>query len=93
VRRIAAEIMFQQHIFENLEAKQIASLLWQIFKDACRFFSTGVDGRCNLPQSLLMKTYNTVATGNVQVYLNVPYSQLVGQDPSESSDSLQLDRK
>jgi hypothetical protein len=74
VRRIAAEIISQQHIFENLEAKQIASLLWQIFTDARRFFSTGVDVRGNLPQSLLMKTYNEVATGNVQIYLNVPYS-------------------
>jgi hypothetical protein len=93
VRWIAAEIISQQHIVENLEAKQIASLLWQIFMDAHRFFSTGVDARDNLPQSLLMKTYNEVATENVQVYLNVPYSQLMGQDPGESSDGLQLDRK
>jgi hypothetical protein len=28
VRRIVAEVISQQHIFENLEAKQIASLLW-----------------------------------------------------------------
>jgi hypothetical protein len=93
VRWIAAEIISQQHIFENLEAKQIASLLWQIFMDARRFFSTGVDMRGNLPQSLLMKTYNEVTRRNVQVYLNVPYSQLMGQDPGESSDGLQLDPK
>jgi hypothetical protein len=57
------------------------------------FLFTGIDVQGNLPQSLLMKTYNEVATGNVQIYLNVPYSQLMGQDPGESSDGLRLDRK
>ena len=57
------------------------------------FFSTGVDVQGNLPQSLLRKTYyNEVAMGNVQVYLHVPYAQLMGQDPGESSDGLQFDR-
>jgi hypothetical protein len=38
VRRIAAEIISQQHIFENLAAKQITSLLWQRFMDARHSF-------------------------------------------------------
>jgi hypothetical protein len=43
VRRIAAELNSHQHIFEALDAPQIASLLWQIFMDARRFFSAGID--------------------------------------------------
>jgi hypothetical protein len=87
VRRIAAELCRRQDIFECLEARQIASLLWQIFMDARRFFSAGVDVRGNLPQSLLRNTYNEVATGIVQAHLNVPYSQLLGQDSGEASHS------
>jgi hypothetical protein len=34
VPQIAAELCPGQDIFENLEAKQIASLLWHIFTDA-----------------------------------------------------------
>jgi hypothetical protein len=94
VCQIAAKLISQQHIFINLEAKQIASLLWQIFVDTQRFFSTGIDLRGSLPQSLLLKTYNEVAAGSVQIYLNVPYSQLMGQDPGESSDGLlRFDKK
>jgi hypothetical protein len=90
VRQIAAELCRRQDIFENLEAKQIASLLWQIFMDARRFFSAGIDIRGNLPQSLLRSTYNDIATGIVQAHLNVPYAQLLGQEsgqPSYSSDT------
>jgi hypothetical protein len=43
VRRIAAELNTRQFIFESLDARQIASLLWQIFMDSRRFFSTGMD--------------------------------------------------
>jgi hypothetical protein len=83
VRRITAELNSRQYIFENLSARQIASLLWQIFMDARRFFSTGIDNRGNLPQSLLRTTYNEVASGIVQAHLNVPYAQLLGQDSGE----------
>jgi hypothetical protein len=87
VRRIAAELCQQQDIFECLEARQIASLLWQIFMDARRLFSAGIDVCGNLPQSLLRNTYNEVATGIVQAHLNVPYSQLLGQDSGKGSHS------
>jgi hypothetical protein len=85
VRRITAELNNRQHIFEALDARQIASLLWQIFMDARRFFSTGIDVRGNLPQSLLRNTYNKVAAGIVKAHLNVPYAKLLGQDSGESS--------
>jgi hypothetical protein len=87
VRQIAAELCQRQDIFENLEARQIASLLWQIFMDARRFFSAGIDVHGNLPQSLLRNTYNDIATGIVQAHLNVPFAQLLGQDPGEPSHS------
>jgi hypothetical protein len=87
VRRITAELNSRQHIFEMLDARQIASLLWQIFMDACRFFSTGIDARGSLPQSLLRNTYNEIAAGIVQAHLNVPYAKLLGQDSRESSYS------
>jgi hypothetical protein len=85
VRRITAELNSRQYLFETLSARQIASLLWQIFMNARRFFSTGIDIGGNLPQSLLRTTYNEVASGIVQAHLNVPYSQLMGQDSGESS--------
>jgi hypothetical protein len=87
VRQIAAELCRQQDIFENLEARQIASLLWQIFMDARRFCSAGIDVRGNLPQSLLRNTYNGIATGIVQAHLNVPFAQLLGQNLGEPSHS------
>jgi hypothetical protein len=85
VLRITAEINARQHVFEALTARQIASLLWQVFMDARRFFSTGIDGRGNLPQTLLRTTYNEVAAGIVQAHLNTPYAQLLGQDAGEPS--------
>jgi hypothetical protein len=86
VLRITAEINARQHIFEALTARQIASLLWQIFMDARRFFSTGIDIRGNLPQTLLRTAYNDVAAGIVQAHLNTPYAQLLGQDAGEPSE-------
>jgi hypothetical protein len=83
VLRIAAEVNTHQHVFEYLGARQITSLLWQIFMDARQFFSTGIDVRGNLPQSLLSTTYNEVAAGIVPAHLNVPYTQLMGQDAKE----------
>jgi hypothetical protein len=86
VLRITAELNARQHIFEALTARQIASLLWQIFMDSRRFLSTGVDVRGNLPQTLLRTTYNEVAAGIVQAHLNAPYVQLLGQDAGEPSE-------
>jgi hypothetical protein len=86
VLRITAEFNARQHIFEALTARQIASLLWQVFMDARRFFSTGIDGRGNLPQTLLRTTYNEVAAGIVPAHLNAPYAQLLGQDAGEPSE-------
>jgi hypothetical protein len=83
--RITAELNSRQFIFEALEANQVASILWQIFMDARRFFSTGIDTRGNLPQSLLRTTYNEVAVGIVQAHLNVPYAQLMGLEAPEDS--------
>ena len=85
VRRITAELNNHQQMFETLGARQIASLLWQIFIDSRRFFSAGVDVRGNLPQSLLRTTYNEIAAGIVQAHLNVPYSELLGQESGEAS--------
>jgi hypothetical protein len=85
VMRITAELNSRQFIFEALKGDQVALLLWQIFMDARRFFSTGIDTRGNLPQSLLRITYNEVAVGIVQAHLNVPYAQLMGNDIEEEA--------
>jgi hypothetical protein len=82
VRRIAAELNNNQQMFETLDARQIASLLWQIFLDSRRFFSAGMDVRGNLPQSLLRSTYNDLAAGIIHAHNNVPYTELLGRDPS-----------
>jgi hypothetical protein len=86
VRRITAELNGHQQMFETLGARQIASLLWQIFLDSRRFFSAGIDVRNNLPQSLLRTTYNEVAAGIVQAHLNVPYTELLlGSDLEDTA--------
>jgi hypothetical protein len=43
VWRIMAELNNHQQMFETLDARQIASLLWQIFIDSRHFFSAGMD--------------------------------------------------
>jgi hypothetical protein len=83
VLRIAAELDGRQYIFESLDQRQIASLIWQIFMDARRFFTMGINIQGALPQSLLRMTYNKVAAGIVQTHLNVPYADLLGQDSGE----------
>jgi hypothetical protein len=50
--------------------------------DARRFFSTGMDGRGNLSQTLLWTTYKEVAAGIVQAHSNTPYAE----EPSEGTD-------
>lgn len=50
VLQIAAELNGRQNIFESLDPRQIASLIWQIFKDVQWFFTTGMDIHGNLPQ-------------------------------------------
>lgn len=85
VMQITAELNARQFIFEALKPDQVASLLWQIFMDARRFFSTGIDTRGNLPQSLLRTAYNEVAVGIVQAHLNVPYAQLMGNEADEEA--------
>ena len=87
VLQIAEELNACQYVFEGLESRQIALLLWQVFMDTRRFFSTGINVRGNLPQSLLQTTYNEVAANIVQAHLNVPYGQLMGQDSGEASAS------
>jgi hypothetical protein len=85
VRRITAEMNNRQQMFEALSARQIASLLWQIFLDSRRFFSAGLDVQGNLPQSLLRTTYNEIAAGIIHTHLNVPYTKLLGQEPEDAS--------
>jgi hypothetical protein len=85
VRRITAEMNNHQQMFETLDARQIASLLWQIFLDSRRFFSAGMDVRGNLPQSLLQTTFNEIAAGIIHTHHNVPYAKLLGQDPDDAS--------
>lgn len=85
IMQITAELNLRQFVFEALKADQVALRLWQFFMDARRFCSTGIDTRGNLPQSLLRTTYNVVAVGIMQAHLNVPYAQLMGNDPSEES--------
>jgi hypothetical protein len=71
VMRITAKLNAWQFIFKALEPGQVASLVWQIFMDAHRFFSTRIDLQGNLPQSLLQTTYNKVAIGIVQAHLSM----------------------
>ena len=64
--------------FEHLGSNRIASLLWQIFLDARRFFSSAVDRQGHLPQSHLRHILNEVRLGTVSVGWNVPTTLLAG---------------
>jgi len=93
VLRIAKELVNQAHVFEDIVARQIASLVWQIFLDARRFFSAGTDMQGNLPVSRLTHTYNDIAAGLMLERANVPYEDLViSSAPTWSGDPTRRER-
>jgi hypothetical protein len=78
VFRLADMLVRQRNTFEAMTPRQIASLIWQIFLDARRFFAASTDGDDRLPTSNLAYTCNAVAAGIVNEEANVPYDDLVG---------------
>ena len=65
VHAITQELLSRARAFEHLGSNRIASLLWQIFLDARRFFSSAVDRPGRLPQSHLRHILNEVRSGTV----------------------------
>lgn len=77
VRQLAVELGRQSAIYTDLTHRQIASLVWQIFLDARRFFCEGTDEAGHLPVSRLGYLVDAIIVGHVEEYANVPYGDLV----------------
>jgi hypothetical protein len=67
--------------FEGISTRQVATILWHIFTDARRFFSTTIDLSGALPESNLCVTWGMIATTMIPEIMNVPYDQLLGMGP------------
>ena len=78
VENIASELIASPFLFERVSRRQIASLMWQVFMDARRFFSTGPDAHGRVPQSRLRNVHSDLMQGNIQEHVNVPYDKLLG---------------
>jgi hypothetical protein len=77
VRQIAVELAVNAQAFENIGARQIASLVWQIFLDARRFFSEGILSDGTIPFARLGHQLDQVMVGLLAEQSNVPYGDLV----------------
>jgi hypothetical protein len=96
VLNITLELVQQAQLFESISAREIASLVWQIFVDSRRFFSDGVDRDGSLPRSRLAHVYNHIAAGHIPIQTRVPYHDLlsagtVGQE--EATARIPTERK
>jgi hypothetical protein len=61
-----------------MTARQVVSLLWQIFLHSRQFFSAAHDAFGNPPRSLLPVVVDELRQGVVFEHINVPYLQLLG---------------
>ena len=66
--------------FESITARQVATILWHLFTDARRFFSTTIDLSGSLPESNLRVVRGMISTTMIPEMVNVPYDQLLGAD-------------
>jgi hypothetical protein len=66
--------------FEGITSRQVATILWHLFTDARRFFSTTIDLDGSLPESNLRVVRGMIATTMIPEMVNVPYDQLLGAD-------------
>jgi hypothetical protein len=76
VLRIAQELVNNVE-FQEVSARQIASLVWQVFLDSRRFFSAGISANGELPMSRLGYFISQLRAGLLDEYANVPYKELV----------------
>lgn len=78
VMRVALALRDQASLFENITPRQVASLLWAIFIDARRFFSSAADVTTGvLPSSNLTFLVSQVQSGFLSKNSGVPYEDLV----------------
>jgi hypothetical protein len=75
----------------QMSAVYVDDFLWPVSKaDPINrhFFSSGVDVRGNLPQSLLSTVYNEVVMGIIIVHHHVPSGELLGLDGVEGPQGI-----
>jgi hypothetical protein len=63
--------------FENITARQVATIIWHIFADARQFFSATVELTGDLPESNLRVARGMIETSMIPEQVNVPYDQLI----------------
>jgi hypothetical protein len=77
VHAIGGELSGNMQAFQRMTARQVATVIWQIFLDSRRFFGTGIDHAGNRPVSRLAHLHNHVAAGTIPEFGNVPYQLLL----------------
>jgi hypothetical protein len=78
VRAITRVLGRSRREFESITARQVATILWHVFTDARRFFSTTIDLTGSLPESNLRIARGMIETTMIPEMVNVPYDQLLG---------------
>jgi hypothetical protein len=79
VRAISTRVLGRsRRYFEGITARQVATILWHVFTNVRRFFSTTIDLTGSLPESNLRVAQGMIATTMIPEMVNVPYDQLLG---------------
>lgn len=87
VRAITRILGRSRREFEGITPRQVATILWHVFTDARRFFSTTIDLTGCLPESNLRVARGMIATTMIPEMVNVPYDQLLGTDSDTRAGS------
>jgi hypothetical protein len=87
VFEITHEMLQHAHVFEGLTPRHIASLLWQVFLDARRFFSDAVDHHGVLPMSNLQLLLSIVRSGDISVHSSMPFTLFSGESNGDPNSA------
>jgi hypothetical protein len=77
VRSIGLELNSNRQAFENVNARDVATIVWQIFLDSRRFFTDAINDTGTPPVSRLAHLLGNIQAGHIPVFNNVPFRELL----------------
>jgi hypothetical protein len=86
VKQIGIELNRNVSAFESITARNVATIVWQIFLDSRRFFSEAINDTGTLPKSRLTHLLNQIDAGHIPIFDKVPFNELLGPVLDEVSD-------
>jgi hypothetical protein len=78
VRLIGRAFSGNRQAFENMTARDVATIVWQMFLDSRRFFTEAINVTGIQPMSRLEHLLGFINVGTVPQTGNVPFNELVG---------------